>query len=434
MKRRDFLKVSAGCSAWSLLSTALPVSTLFASEAKKPAVPKLKPDHFFVLIRVDGGMDVTLGLDPRIHQDGTDQKDVFIEYRPDEILAAGHLKLGPAAASLRPYFKDVLIINGVNMRRDGGHDANRNYMAAGRGDGTTANVAAELTALRGKAPLGLIRSRDSVILGSRRIMLTQISQLTNDNPDLSADVEFLVQQELKFNQTYSEAVRSLLRAQKIWGQFQERFDQAKLKIDETQTENLAVALSFATGLSDAATLEVDNDDINLDTHTNHVGLHLRGQKAVWDSVARMFKTFKSVPFGGSSVFDHTTFMVVTEFSRTPYLNLGGGKDHNPFTNSVLLAGRGIQGNKVIGGSHVIRRDQSPTGDALHFSTPFDFSTGQLVRELAQDQRASESLNLIYPENVIRTVAGIFGNPSGFNSVSLEKTAVIPGVIKPVSGT
>ena len=45
----------------------------------------------------------------------------------------------------------------------------------------------------------------------------------------------------------------------------------------------------------------------------------------------------------------TTLVIVgTEFGRTPEINVNSGRDHWPSAFSVVLAGGGIQGGRVIG--------------------------------------------------------------------------------------
>ncbi|MBL8685753.1 MAG: DUF1501 domain-containing protein [Myxococcales bacterium] len=52
---------------------------------------------------------------------------------------------------------------------------------------------------------------------------------------------------------------------------------------------------------------------------------------------------------GDKWLDHTTIVAFSEFARTPLMNQFGGRDHH-LASSCLLAGAGIQGNKVIGAS------------------------------------------------------------------------------------
>lgn len=48
------------------------------------------------------------------------------------------------------------------------------------------------------------------------------------------------------------------------------------------------------------------------------------------------------------LLERTSVVVWGEFGRTPRINAKGGRDHWPATQSVLLAGGGIQGGRVIG--------------------------------------------------------------------------------------
>ena len=48
------------------------------------------------------------------------------------------------------------------------------------------------------------------------------------------------------------------------------------------------------------------------------------------------------------LLETTTVIAWGEFGRTPKINAKGGRDHWPGTQSVLLAGGGIQGGRIIG--------------------------------------------------------------------------------------
>ncbi len=48
------------------------------------------------------------------------------------------------------------------------------------------------------------------------------------------------------------------------------------------------------------------------------------------------------------LLEHVSVVVWGEFGRTPRINAKGGRDHWPATQSVLLAGGGIRGGRVIG--------------------------------------------------------------------------------------
>lgn len=48
------------------------------------------------------------------------------------------------------------------------------------------------------------------------------------------------------------------------------------------------------------------------------------------------------------LLEQTTVIVWGEFGRTPRINTKGGRDHWPGTQSVLLAGGGLQGGRIVG--------------------------------------------------------------------------------------
>lgn len=50
------------------------------------------------------------------------------------------------------------------------------------------------------------------------------------------------------------------------------------------------------------------------------------------------------------LLETTTVIVWGEFGRTPRINIKGGRDHWPGTQSVLVAGGGIQGGRIVGES------------------------------------------------------------------------------------
>ena len=142
---------------------------------------------------------------------------------------------------------------------------------------------------------------------------------------------------------------------------------------------------------------------------------------IWTDVADLFSLFKKVPYKEGSLFDYTTFMVSCEFSRTPALNAAKGKDHNPMTNSILLAGKNIQGGKTVGKSRIIPKIKSKTGNPEHYAWPFNFKEGKLAE-------GPENASFFYPENVVRSIGKVFKDPVGFTPVS-EAVPPIPGIAK-----
>ncbi len=425
INRRQFLKIGSAIPTWALASEIinfLPIN-IFAHTGKP---------QFFVLIMVDGGMDVTLGLDPRTHKKGEDQNDVFIEYRPEQIIKSENILLGPAASALKDHARDITIVNGINMRRDAGHESNREYLASGSGDGKKAFLPVELAlALKNLGPAGILQSKTSVRLGNYEITTTDVEQTFADTQSLEKNTAEYLENLSDNTSAYDSAILS----------YKEISEPIKVIGNELMTENPGVQLSqvatekivakmFQKKLAFQAVIKATSG--SLDTHSNHAGAdgvpgpHWTNQAKVWSNVADYFKLFKNTPFAQGSLFDYTTFMVVTEFSRTPFLNNSKGKDHNPLTNSVLLAGPQFNRGQVIGGSHVIRRTE--TNVATHIGTPIDYSTGNLIKPGDMSFKKNKSINFIYPENIARTVMQAFGNISGDSSVG-KNNPLIPGILK-----
>ena len=164
--------------------------------------------------------------------------------------------------------------------------------------------------------------------------------------------------------------------------FYERVSQVYEVYGEKSKEAAIIAAAFLDNAANSAVLNLSNivdlNAINFDTHADHERNHLNAQMNTWSYIAGIFNLFSNLPYKEGSLFDHTTFVVVSEFSRTPYLNPAKGKDHNVYTNSVLLAGGRVNGGRSFGKSKVIPRHQREDGRAIHIGSPFDFSTGQSV--------------------------------------------------------
>ena len=427
MNRRDFI-----IQYYQLLGAGLATHLLPFSFDKLQAqnLTQFNPDHFFLLLRVEGGMDVTLGLDPKTHVDGSTQEDIFLEYTEDNIIQSGNLKLGPAAASLAQFSNDVLIINGIHMRRDAGHEALNDYIHSGSGNGTSPILAVELAATTAQGPMGVIVNGNT-LSGQRQVALTNTSTLLSTNNSYADATDLFASAGLEGDSTFNRTLDMYIKSKEPIQLFLKTLNDYKVANGDVTgflQDILSVAIAFTSGLSRQSSMFIrDNQGlIDLDTHSNHEIRHLEQQKRVWDFVSESFKIFKSIPYKDGSLFDHTTFMVATEFSRTPYLNAAKGKDHNAFTNSVLLAGKGFNTNKSIGASHVIKKGESKFGEPLHIATPIDYKTGQVV---ATKESSHSDVGLIFPENVVRTVTSLFGDVKDFSSFNLSAIKPIPGAAK-----
>ncbi len=369
---------------------------------KNPKLLKSPAPGFFVtLIRRDG-MDCTLGLDPLKKSIYRDEKDVYLEYRDEDIVDAGEHHFAPSAVALKKHASELAVINGIVMRRDSGHESLREYMMSGDQSGATPIASAAHTMAFDLTAFGLIHNDYSIYSAGKEIMLSSASTLLPKiETNQGEETEFLDSEE---EQTLLlETIAAYRSMVKKIPEVRRKFTEVPpIEIRESKEVRL-VASSFLSGTSAQAQL-ILGSDVFLDTHSNHPKIHGDGQKRFWNDVSAIFDFFKQIPFHQGSLFDATTFFVVTEFSRTPALNGSNGKDHNPFTNSCLLAGRGVAGGRRIGASHVLPRSTRADQMPLHIGMPYDFAQAKTV------SRSGTGVSLIYPENVISTLRQIIGLP------------------------
>ena len=404
--RRQFLLANLGLVAASGMGL-LPFQSMAEGEAKK----------FFLLIRLQGGWDVTLGPDPWTEERRPSESDMFVEYRHDELLNVGGVFLGPSCAPLVPYAGELSVINGILLSSsDNGHTAAMDYISSGNGQGKAPDLPVELHVASGETPYGIL-STSRLNLAGRRTNYVRASDIlaARNQPDPADALEGVVQDpRTPLERAVDEVLDTRETTLVLRQQLQEFARQGALS-----DEHVAAAC-FLSGACEQA--EIDYFRLNLDTHGSHERNHLNELRKGFDYVASIFRLFKNLPFGEGSLFDHTTFMIVSEFARTPALNGSKGKDHNPMTNSVILAGAGIRGGVTVNRSLLIEAARSRSGASYHMASPFDFATGRPAE-------SREGAKFIYPENVAITVANAVGaDLSKFRSVPVG-TAPLAAILR-----
>lgn len=393
MDRRKFLQSTGAFSVLPFLGTS-----------SKPAVAQTAgtPNgNFFLLVRGIGGWDVTLGLDPWTDAANLPlPSDMFVEYNPAGLLQISpKMKVGPSAEILKNYAGEFSIINGVfESQVDNGHGASLTYISSGSTAPTVPNLPIELARSTFEGDFGVLFN-GRLEMGDRVVINSSVNELKA--LPTRTDMIPLLQSLISGGGSgyYFEALKKVVMS----GASVQVFIKNLLSLAPSGwTDNQIVAAAFMSDVASCAQLDVFPPGIGFDTHAGHAGQHMAAQRQFWEGIDKLFTLFKKTPYGtnGGSLFDHTTFMVTSEFSRTPALNASGGKDHNPMTNSVLLAGRGVKGGQVVGGSRLVKATESPEGFSYHIAYPIDYATFEV-----QTSRTPEA-KMIFPENVIETVATI----------------------------
>lgn len=192
--------------------------------------------------------------------------------------------------------------------------------------------------------------------------------------------------------------------------------------------DLALAY-FKGGVTSTATIMYDRDPV-LDTHGSSAAQKQPELfKEVITNLELVFKTMKETPFdaaAGLSFLDVTTVVITSEFSRTMRQSGNNidatGTDHNPLTNSLILAGKGIAGGQVIGASDQTAVDES-TGQLLNVSgahkardsesmsimgRPFDFATAVSRTDLPDNYNQADYIS--FP-SIVNTLLDLYKVPS-----------------------
>jgi hypothetical protein len=182
-----------------------------------------------------------------------------------------------------------------------------------------------------------------------------------------------------------------------------------LKEDITRTINLV--------LRPEANLIVDTHSVDDAKKTEDL------VKSIVSQIIEVMKTLKDTPFNSHQSFmDVSTFMVSTEFGRSNRqpgaVVTNTGTDHNPFNNAVLLGGKGIRKNQVVGESDMALATEALSQAHLSFDTnrmkifgrPFDFNSQTTSQQLPQLYNGAD---YITSASLINTVYKAFGVPTSF---------------------
>lgn len=416
MKRRDFvIQVGKGLSLMLASKVLLTQNALAAMNRLRlksfqskhlskfnPQGAVNGPGHFLVLYHLGEGADALAGLDPRVHSSGEDEKDFFVPYRSEDRIPFGSHLVGPAAQPLVTHANEIAVINGVMMYRDAGHESLAAFLDSGNPTGNMPPMSAQLSLCDHRGHGGVI-VEDPFEMSTIPYQKTLLRDLTEGR--LIAEYEEILAAGLiesgESSDFFSELSKKLGEVAKVGSEMGNEQKKIAAENPDAIADLTWLAAAFTSGFSQQAKLRLP-DAQSLDSHSNYETDHIPAQKASWQFLADAMTLFKKIPYGTGSLFDHTTFMAYNEFSRTPFLNSAGGKDHNPYTNSVLLAGKGVQGGWVVGESQIITRGKSKTGEALHIAKPFDFETQQAI-----SSGGSTSKKFIDPTHIAATIAQIF---------------------------
>jgi hypothetical protein len=350
MQRRSFLK-SLGIGGLGL--------TLLPSSGR--AEPYEGP--LLMTINALGGWDISNFCDPK----GNWMNE---RYDTGDIRTAGNLAYAPIDANgafFDRFHRDMLLINGIDMRTAGHVEAARHAWSGDLADNGTPALAALFAAhyAGGQGvPTPYISSGGFSRTGNL-VPLTRLGdpatlqsignyELERGIPGQAGYVhDFALEEVFEARRRRHELARphelpryqsqrSKLFATQLTAPLLRRYREFLPEVGGTGTAWISQA---ATGLAAmragiGASVAVYVSDF--DTHSDHENRHQEKLVELIDTIT--FAMNRAEELG---LRDRLTIVVTSEFSRTPEYGMNGGKDHWP-VNSMIVMGPGVEGNRVIG--------------------------------------------------------------------------------------
>jgi hypothetical protein len=401
--RRTFLSVLGAGSAASWVGLS-PLAVL--ADAKAGAGPGADQE-FFVFIHAAGGWDVTLWSDPRNEKKGlvapastenTDTSqlkrwvdaplgDGFKTFELVKVPGKGGVVFGPGIGDMLELFDRITVVNGLAMNTVSHPDGSA-FSATGRhlvgGHVPSASIDTMLANESGKEQLlpavsvqfpssfvgdNLDRRVVPLVVGNVGAVSRTLTrpQLYDDDAERDLVTAMLSEEarDLAKRSAYPtaingfalqyEALRKMLgsKLQDVFSSdgltkahpdlpYKSRFvGSAAINVAfavEAAKRNLVRCISFAVG--------------GFDTHGPNYKTHALLQQETMGLLSQLVKALDATPHPtkpSAKLSEHTHIMVISDFCRTPQINLGMGRDHYP-NNSALVISPRFRGGVVFGKS------------------------------------------------------------------------------------
>jgi hypothetical protein len=391
MQRRTMLKLFAGGAAAVALG------------GPRWAVAAAPSDEFFIFIHAAGGWDVTLWADPRTERVGlieppsTLNTDVggMTRWRSrrlegdvatfDVLDPGSALPLGPAIGDLYDLRDRLTVINGVAMNTvshlDGTtYSATGRHLSGGKPVESSIDVlvASELGASQ-LMPAVSVRFPSAFVgpLPDRRAIPLRVGDVdaitrafarsdkylgTDDRDAISALLTTEAEEaatHLGDRDTLTQLAgqqRALPRL--LSGEFTDAFAPRQLQAAYPAFDyrsrtygTSAIAAAFALEAIRRNVLRCVSFGLGgLDTHARNYRQHGQTLHDLFGIVATLVKQLDVLPHPtkpGAMLGAHTHILVVSDFCRTPQINLGGGRDHYP-NNSALVVSPRFRAGRTFG--------------------------------------------------------------------------------------
>lgn len=413
------------------LARATGLSAITLRAAALSAAAAKEPGFNFVLFRVIGGMDSTLGIHPwEDTRQSFDPKDLWLNYQVhrDVMQAAGGTKisLGPSAHALAPYAKYMNVVRGIYLGvSDVGHPAAIGHISSGYAQESAPHFASFIAERCTQLGTSVVSNSAIQTAANQSFPVTLTDEFRNmTDPDrFESESGLGLYQDKNLGVSRFNALQDRRMERR---KFADVISKQPKEMNGTVKDETYALAALASGLTNVVQIDIDDQLTNLDTHSGQAN-HGAFQKMRWDRIAEFLKGLVEY-----DLMKTTLVVVVTEFNRSPGANANSGKDHNYTDNAIALFGRGVNGGQTVGDrSLYIRSDKNKYSHwAGHY---IDYRTGATTQLDSTsvlpngDVRPPAHVDLIRPADLWATIATSLG--SGIEKASPTDGKYIPLVFR-----
>ena len=364
MDRRQFLKLAA-CTG---MAVGGPMGFAPLARASQSAPYE---GTFWVMVHAAGGWDPTSLCDPKGRMTEEDESPVNMFF-VDDIGTVGNLVYAPVAGNqffFEKYGSQLVVVNGIDTSTNGHDSGTRHIWSGDLGEGYPALPALIAGSLAPQQPMAFVTSGGydftANLVAPTRVGDTRtLTKLAYPNQlDVAKEMSLansyhspttmeriqLAQKVRLEKQLASQNLPRLRHSLNMLHTARVGGNELKLLTDvlpETldngnnplkRQAQVAVA-AYKAGIAISANLVVGG----FDTHGNHDNTHYPRLQLFTEGV-----DFLMEEAARQGVADKIVVVMGSDFGRTPSYNSGNGKDHWSIT-SMMMMGKGIEGNRVFG--------------------------------------------------------------------------------------
>jgi hypothetical protein len=397
LTRREILKLMGSAGALTMVPGLSISQSVLAAEQYS--------GDLILTLNVFGAWDVTSICDPKLNTNGEPDINHWAQ-GVSEIPKAGNIPYAPIldnASLFNKHSQDMLIINGIDAQSNS-HSTGQIHAFSGRLSTGFPTITASVAGVLGKN-FALSYINNGGYAGNGGLVTTSSLSGPDLIPKLANYDEIFHSVGSEHNQElYPNSISERIHAAKIARIERQlvqtnlltrhknalnQFNLATQNLDELKKFNdfmpseliddnddlgfhpswrqaEIAMISFKAGLTIGADITLDD---NFDTHSNHDADHGKYMRRLTRDIETIWQLAQK-----HGISDKVTLVINSEFSRTPYYNNEGGKDHWPL-GSMIIMKKGVSWtNRVVG-----RTDEVQNGIKINPTTlQIDETNGALI--------------------------------------------------------